>query len=175
MLWDFQGFFFCKSRFNTWMLIPQSGALPDRMVTTWPPVPCCKQIQQLGSLLCKGPAHLTLSQFPEAAKLKGSFAAEEDKTLECLCWALHHACTKGLRALLLESTSPLSQNSKCARLLYVLKQLKCRQKKQPVFWHTNSIKCHYTVKDQRNWAWTRALPCWNQSVTAGYGIWAGQH
>lgn len=145
MLWDFQLFFFCNSRFNTWMLIPKSGALPDRMATTWPPVPCCKQTQQLGSLLCEGPAHLTLSQFPEAAKWKGSFAAEEDKTLECLCWALHHGRTTGSRALLLESTSPLSQYSRCARLLHALKQLKFRQKKQPGFWHANSIKCHYTV------------------------------
>lgn len=63
---------------------------------------------------------LTLPLASSQKQQNGSFVAEEDQTLECLCWVLHHARGKGLRALLLASTSPLSQYSQSAKLLYAL-------------------------------------------------------
>lgn len=169
MLRDFQGFFPVTVDSVHECSFPK--VVPS--LTVWsqhdPQSLTANKFSSLTAFCARG--QVTLPWVSSQKQQNGSFGAEEDKSLECLCWVLLHAHSKGLRALLLESTSPLSQCSKCARLLYAVKQLKCRQNKQPVFWHANSTKCHCTVKDQRNRAWTELSLAessqWLQAVASG--------
>lgn len=82
---------------------PKSDALPDLWLQR-DPLPLASNKFSSFAVLWKQPAHLTLRHFPEAAKFKGSFATN----LSVCARALYHSHSTDWRALLLESTSPLS-------------------------------------------------------------------
>lgn len=82
---------------------PKSDALPDLWLQR-DPLPLASNKFSSFAVLWKQPAHLTLRHFPEEAKFKGSFATN----LSVCARALYHSHSTAWRALLLESTSPLS-------------------------------------------------------------------